>query len=95
MADKYDSLLERSIRAQEQSVNISQSLLEVSKRMEENIKSLNDNFVLHNQKTEEVCKDVTDIKTTLLKWLRIAVIALVIAVGGVSIIKFILDAKLL
>lgn len=95
MSDNYESLLERSVRAQEQSSAISNSLLEVSKRMEENIKSLNDSFVLHASKTNELCDNVQDIKSTLLKWIKVLIIALFVAVGGTQIIQFLLNSKLL
>lgn len=95
MSDNFDTLLEQSVRAQEKSTAISQALLEVSKRMEENVKSLNDNFVLHSLEAKNIGKDIVDIKTTLLKYLRSAIIALLIAVGGTTIVKLLLDSKIL
>jgi hypothetical protein len=92
MDEKY--LTEQFIKYLEKNTEVSTALLEVSRGMQENLKSLNDSFVLHNQKSDNMCQEVSDIKNTLIKWLRTAIIALIIAVGGASIIKFILDSKL-
>jgi hypothetical protein len=99
MTDKYDILLERSIRAQEQGASISNSLLEVAKEIKENVKALNDNFVLHNQVSQETaCQtwgDIKVIKSDLIKWLKITIFALIIAVGGASVVKLLFDFKIL
>ena len=90
-----EQLLERSIKAQEQSVYVSKSLLEVSQRMEANLKTLNDSFILHDQKLCDASKNISDVKNTLIRYLKICIIALLVAVGGTSIIKLLLDSKFL
>lgn len=92
--DKYEILLERSVRATEQQAQISTGLLEVSKDLRNNMKQLNDNFVLHQKNDEEVQKELGYIKLLLLKYLKWAIITLILAVGGTSIVKFIIDANL-
>ncbi|MDF1498510.1 MAG: hypothetical protein P1P85_04130 [Patescibacteria group bacterium] len=94
MQTKYEILLERSVKCQEDNNNISKSLLKVSENLEVNTKKMNDNFVLHNLRTVEMQKELKDIKNELMKWIKYLAAALFIAVGGTSIIRLILNGEL-
>ena len=94
MQTKYEDLLERSIKAQECSNNVSTSLLEIAKNLKENTKELNDNIVLHNLETQKTGCEIKAIKLELMKWLKYLAIALFIAVGGTSIVKLLLSGSL-
>lgn len=84
MSDKFEQLLERSVRTQE---GINDSL----KQLKDNTKSLNDNFVLHCSTQDDIKKEVTVIRVELLKWLKWVVIILISVLGGKQIINLIID----
>lgn len=92
--DKYERLLEQSVRATEQQTQVSVGLLKVAENLENNMKQLNDNFILHQKNDEDVRNEINLIKLLLLKYLKWAIITLILAVGGTSIVKFIIDANL-
>lgn len=85
--NKYENLLERTVRVMEQQVSVNNQLFEVADGIKQNVKILNDNFVLHKDKWDCMGKDVADIKATILKWLKYLAIALFITVGGLSVLK--------
>ena len=86
---KYQNLLEKTVHFQDTMKDMTNSMLEVSRRMESNTKELNDKFILHSYEMKDVAKDIQEIKTRLWKMLVYTVIALLIAVGGASIVKII------
>ena len=90
---RYEQLVERSVKAQEASVLVSQSLLEVSKNLQDNIRQLNDKFVLHAQCTEDAKKGVEDIKETFMKWIKILAILLFFMVGGSSLVRLLTEVN--
>ena len=95
MPNKYEQLLERAVKCQEDSNNISNSLLKVADRLEQNTKELNDKFILHQQGIEKLVGGVEDIRETLLRWLKWLAISLFIAIGGTTIAEFLIQNKLL
>lgn len=94
MQTKYEELLERSIKCQQVSNDISKSLLKVSENLEINSKQLNDEFVLHKRDTEDIQVELKEVRQTLLKWIKYLAIALFIAVGGTSILKMLVSGEL-
>jgi protein-arginine kinase activator protein McsA len=95
MLEEYKQLLQQSIKCQEDSHRISDSLLEVAKRIENNTKELNDKFILHTQQALEVSNNVSEIKKTLLKWIKILGVALFVSVGGATILRLLFDVKII
>ena len=77
MQDKYEQLLERSVIAQEKSANVEDGIREAVKQLTENTKQLNDSFVLHCSKQDEIGKGIKEIKDDLLKWLKWGVVFLI------------------
>jgi len=84
MTDK--ELTERSIRAIENNNNISSSLVKHIETLTRNMTKLNDNFVLHAIDAKDTKNEVSEIRTELIKYLKWSIFALLIAVGGVTII---------
>jgi len=91
---RYEQMVERSIKAQETSLAISQSLLRVSENLQTNIKELNDKFVLHSINTDSMYKEVQDIRNTFMKWLKVLATLLFIIVGGTSLLKVLSEVDL-
>ena len=87
MQDKYENLLERTTKSIEQNASVTNSMLEVSKSINDNLKDLNEKFVLHCSNATAIKQDTDLIKTELLKWLKWSIFALIIAIGGKSIIE--------
>ena len=85
--EKYEQLLERSVIAQEKNNNFSEALIEVSKNLENNVRELNDKFVLHCTNADNITTEVKAIRTELLKYLKWAILALVIVLGGQRIVE--------
>jgi len=84
MQDKYEQLLERSVATQE---GVNESL----KQLRENTKALNDNFVLHCSRQEDISKEVKIIRAELLKWLKLSIVILISVLGGKQIINLLID----
>ena len=89
--NKYENLLERSVRSTEQQNIVSNSLLEVSKNLEKNVKDLNDNFILHIQQNSSTIKEVKEVRQILLKWIKWLALALFVTVGGATILRVLFD----
>lgn len=91
MESRYEQLLERSVKAQEEQSHVSTSLLEVARGLKDNVKELNDKFVLHSRATDdahkELCENLKLVKDTLIKWIKWLGVALLVAVGGASLFK--------
>ena len=87
MSTKYEILLERTVRAIEEQINISKALIEISKGLQNNTKELNDFYTLTVLKIEEICQDVKLIRQQLLKWVKVLGVLLLLAVGGASVLK--------
>ena len=94
MSDKYEMLLERSVRCQEQSNDVSKSLLKYVEKLDNNTKELNDNFALHQQSAKDMMGALTDatkgingIKNILMKWVKWLGIALFVSVGGATVFR--------
>jgi len=85
--EKYQNLLERSIRVQEDLNNTSKSLLKTNDTLADNMKKLNDNFVLHQKNDELIQKDIKDIKEELLKWVKRLGIILFVILGGITALR--------
>lgn len=77
---------ERNAKSNEQQVGIQQLMVAVQEGLKKTVESMNDNFVLHSAKTEDIDKNVVEMKTILFKWIKILGISLLIAVGGTSIV---------
>ena len=91
MSNKYEQLLERSVIAQEKTNSISDSLLEVSKNLNDNIKDLNDKFILHCANADMLTTEMKGIRAELLKYLKWAIVALVITLGGQKMVELIIN----
>jgi len=81
MDSDYKQLFERSVTVQE-------GTLQVLKNLEENSKKFNDSFILHQKDSEEVKRLVEQSHRLLLKYLRWAIIALIVLLGGREIVSF-------
>jgi NurA-like 5'-3' nuclease len=89
--EEYKQLLERSVIAQERSTTVSNSLLEVSKSLDNNIKELNDKFVLHCTNSDTIASEIKAIRSELLKYLKWAIVALVLVLGGQKAVELIIN----
>lgn len=88
---RYEQLSTRSIKAQEDTLLVSKSLLEVSKNLQGNIKELNDKFVFHTQDTAQIRNDVSEIRESFMKWIKVLLVLLFVIVGGTSMLKLLLE----
>lgn len=91
---KYEELLERSIRTQEEASNVSKSLLKVAENLQGNMAKINDNFVLHSQGQGKIASDVKIMKDDMMKWIKRLAIALFFAVGGATVFKLLMDLNI-
>ena len=82
MSEKYEQLLERSVVVQE-------GIQTTLKTLNENTKTLNDQFVLHCASVNDISKEVKVIRSELLKYLKWAVVALILVLGGKEVIDLI------
>jgi len=95
MREKYEILLERSVRSQECANDVSTSLLEVAKNLEANTKKLNDEFVLHNAHSIAIKEEMYQIRGELMRWVKWLAITLFLAVGGTTVLNFIIKNGLI
>ena len=94
MPDKYERLLEQTIKAIETNNTVADALLQVAKSSRDITVKMNDNFVLHDKDAIEVkaqgiaiSQDVSEIKKVLMKWVKTLAILLFVTVGGLSVLK--------
>jgi hypothetical protein len=90
-----EARLERMISALEKQNNVNDSLLKVSENMRDNIKELNDKFVLHCTNADTLTTEVKLIRKELFKWIKILATIAFLAVGGGSILTFLVQKGLL
>ena len=86
MENGVEELIRSQIKCQEQSMAVVQSLKEHTEKLNDNIEKLNDQFILHQNLSEKDSEEIKAIKLILLGYLKWAVIALVVAVGGAAVI---------
>ena len=94
MPDKYERLLEQTIKAIETNNTVADALLAVAKSSRDITSKMNDNFVLHDKDAIEVKaqnisigQDVSEIRKVLMKWVKTLAILLFVTIGGISILK--------
>jgi len=85
--NRYEELLEKTTKTIEEQKNISKSLLEVADGIKQNTKELNDKFILHNVETKEIAEHLSQIKDTMMKWVKYLAIALFASVGGATVFR--------
>ena len=83
MINRYERLLERITEATEQNKAVNQSLLGVSREMSEIVR-------MNSVAVIETNGHVKEMRNDLLKYLKWAVLALIVAVGGSSLVNFVM-----
>ena len=77
MPDKYERLLEQTIKAIETNNTVADALLAVAKSSRDITTKMNDNFILHDKELVDVKaqgistgQDVSEIRKVLMKWVK-------------------------
>ena len=94
MPDKYERLLEQTVKAIETNNRVADALLDVAKESKKITMKMNDNFVLHDKESVEAKaqgistgQDVSEIRKVLMKWVKTLAILLFVTIGGLSILR--------
>ena len=74
----------------ERSVKVQEGLLSATNQIKDNMKELNDKFALHCQELGATNGDIRAIKQELLKYLKWAILALLILLGGQKVVELFL-----
>lgn len=89
MVNKYENLLERTVVTQE-------GMLLVQKDLAKNMEKLNDNFVLHAKKVEDIeCvvsksqDTIQQAHTLLVQYLKWSILAIIVLLGGQKLISIV------
>lgn len=80
-------LIREAVKAQTTNSEVLKSMHDCMEKLEQNMCNVNDQFVLHNQATIDTGKSIGEIKSELLKWLKWAIIFIVVLLGGIPIAK--------
>lgn len=84
MPENYEKLLERTITVQE-GVALNLDALTA------NTKEMNDKFVTHNETTNDVRKELIVLKELITKYLKWAILAIIMILGGEQVVQTIID----
>jgi hypothetical protein len=81
------NLLRESVKANTTNAESTKAIAKVSAELKNSMCKMNDEFVLHNLRQEDVAKDISIIRKQLLKWVLTSVIVIYTLLGGIVITK--------
>jgi len=84
---EFLKLIRESVKAQTTNSEVLKSMNSYMEKLEQNMCNVNDNMALHNQTSVNIGKSLAEIKSELMKWLKWAIIFVVILLGGIPIAK--------
>lgn len=87
MEEKLLEVIENNARISETLIQVNQSIAKGNEELIKNVEKLNDTFPLHCIEQGDIKKEVVLIRTELLNYIKILIVAVIILLGGAQLLK--------